>query len=602
MLQQRKSWDETQVAREKYRHLFENLADAAFVVDFATGLIVEVNGHGAALMGKSRQEIIGMHHAELFASAESMESMQEYFRCFEQSQVMHYNVDVLRKDGTVVPLAISASLLVMDGHRYVFEICRDTTEIKRAEKARYESQERFHQLSDASFEGVIIHEQRKVLDANRAFAELLGYNLSEIIGADAMTFIAPESHDIVLKNMTGYEGTYEFAYLRKDGTRFLGEVSVKTIHYQGRMARVAAVRDITARRQAENILRESEEKLRIMFESIMEGVIVCNSDRRIVQLNNAAIRLHGYQSQEELLGRSLLELVAEKGRAKMGKHIERALERGCVRNREYVSLRKGGIEFDSEVSIAQLGNPGKAAGFIAVARDITERKQLRETMHFYISQITRAQEEERKRIARELHDDTVQSLASLALEIESVSRHKDGLATDTIQQLGELADKARNIMKEVRRVSHKLRPDVLDQLGLLAALQLLTDELNAGSNVNARIELIGFERRLKPEAELVLFRIAQETLHNIAKHSQATDAVVRVEFSDTVKLSITDNGKGFELPKKLCNFAGKGKLGLVGMHERARLLGGDFKVESNPGKGTTVSIEIKGSELISDFR
>ncbi len=138
-----------------------------------------------------------------------------------------------------------------------------------------------------------------------------------------------------------------------------------------------------------------------------------------------------------------------------------------------------------------------------------------------------------------------------------------------------------------------MRPGGLDQVGLIPALELLTDELNKEGKVNAHIEVIGPEQRLSPEAELVLFRIAQEALRNVRRHSQATEAVVRVEFAlKKVKLDVTDNGSGFELPEVLGDFAGRGKLGLIGMHERARLLGGSFSVKSQPGRGTTVAVEM----------
>ena len=141
--------------------------------------------------------------------------------------------------------------------------------------------------------------------------------------------------------------------------------------------------------------------------------------------------------------------------------------------------------------------------------------------------------------------------------------------------------------------SHEPRPDVLDRLGLVSALELLTDELDSESGIKACTELVNSEKRLSPEAELVLFRIAQEALRNIRKHSQATEALVRIEFnSDKVKLTITDNGTGFELPEILGDLVGKGKLGLIGMKERVRLLDGTFSAESKPSQGTKVAVEI----------
>ncbi|MFC2001342.1 sensor histidine kinase, partial [Chloroflexota bacterium] len=222
------------------------------------------------------------------------------------------------------------------------------------------------------------------------------------------------------------------------------------------------------------------------------------------------------------------------------------------------------------------------------------RKRLRENMQFYISEVTKAQEEERRRIARELHDETVQSLASLVLDIEAMSKDESRLSKESILRLEQLKDKTRSIMKEVRRYSHELRPDILDKLGLIPALELLTAELNKERMIKAGIEVIGSEQRLSSEAELVLFRITQEAVRNVWRHSQAKEAVVRVEFKpNKVKLTVTDNGTGFKVPGELVQFASEGKLGLCGMQERIRLLGGRLSVESQSGKGTTITAEIE---------
>lgn len=254
---------------------------------------------------------------------------------------------------------------------------------------------------------------------------------------------------------------------------------------------------------------------------------------------------------------------------------------------------RDGTEFDAELSIALLRDEsGDPVGFIAVTRDITERKRLRENMQFYISEITRAQEE-RRRIARELHAETVQSLVSLSLDIESICKDKDELSEETTRRLEQLRDKTHSIMQAGRCFSHELRPDVLEKLGLMPALELLTDELNTGGKTKAQLEVTGDERRVSAEAELVLFRIAQEAVRNIWRHSQTTEAIVRVKFTpEKVKLSVTDNGMGFELPEVLSDLASEGKLGLIGMQERARLLDGSFLVESQMGKGTTVAVEV----------
>ena len=213
-------------------------------------------------------------------------------------------------------------------------------------------------------------------------------------------------------------------------------------------------------------------------------------------------------------------------------------------------------------------------------------------MQFYITQVTRAQEEERKRIAHELHDETTQALFNLLTDVDEISEEVQ-LPEKVVKRLQQLMDKIRSIMKGIQRLSHELRPGILDRFGLLPSIELLVREVKEGRHIDCRLKIVGSERRISSETELVLFRVTQEALRNIKKHSNATRTEVSVEFTkEKVKLSINDNGCGFELPDLISNFSRKGKFGLLGMYERTRLLNGQFSMQSEVGKGTTVSVEV----------
>ncbi|MBA7715522.1 Signal transduction histidine-protein kinase/phosphatase DegS [subsurface metagenome] len=148
----------------------------------------------------------------------------------------------------------------------------------------------------------------------------------------------------------------------------------------------------------------------------------------------------------------------------------------------------------------------------------------------------------------------------------------------------------------LRRFSHELRPGVIDHTGLVPALEILTEELSKEESVNSRLEIMGSERRLTPETELTLFRIAQEALHNVRRHSGATKAAIRLKFTRRkARLTVSDNGRGFEVPDVLSDFATESKLGLIGMQERARLLNSKFLIKSQVGRGTTIMVEVETS-------
>jgi len=217
---------------------------------------------------------------------------------------------------------------------------------------------------------------------------------------------------------------------------------------------------------------------------------------------------------------------------------------------------------------------------------------MQDNLRFYAQQTTRAQEEERKRIARELHDDTIQELVALSRQLDTF---RDGAEPPepTINRLDELQNRIDGIIRSIRRFSQDLRPSVLDDLGLVAALESIADDLIAQHGIATEVKVAGEQHRLLPEKELLLFRIAQEALRNVWRHAQATEVRITVEFGhDKIKIIVQDNGKGFELPMTLGDLAKAGKLGLAGMYERAQLLGGSLELQSTLGKGTTAIIEI----------
>jgi len=241
----------------------------------------------------------------------------------------------------------------------------------------------------------------------------------------------------------------------------------------------------------------------------------------------------------------------------------------------------------SDRDVAILTAIGRQAG-IAI-----ENAYLYENMRFYAHRITQAQENERRRIARELHDDTIQSLVALSRRLEALAISNSSLPETAIQCISELQEATGNVIKRVRRFSRDLRPSILDNLGLLPALEELTAELGRQSSFQAEFRVVGEERRLSSEVELTLFRIAQEALNNVRRHAQATKVVTTVELSSSaIKMIVQDNGKGFKPPALTEHPTAAGKLGLTGMHERARLLGGILEINSESGRGTKVIVNV----------
>jgi len=221
------------------------------------------------------------------------------------------------------------------------------------------------------------------------------------------------------------------------------------------------------------------------------------------------------------------------------------------------------------------------------AEKLEKERQIQENLHMYVRKVSQAQEDERKRIALELHDDTIQALVVVARELEDLTSGKTKLSAL------EIRNEVRKIIEGLRRFSQELRPSILDDLGLIPAVKWLASEMMKNYGIKVKTEITGNQRPLSPELELMVFRIAQEALSNARRHSHAANIVFKLIYNDNnINVIIQDDGKGFDLPDKLSDLTKKGKLGLVGIRERAELSGGTVKIDTKPGKGTTLTIDV----------
>jgi two-component system sensor histidine kinase DegS len=212
----------------------------------------------------------------------------------------------------------------------------------------------------------------------------------------------------------------------------------------------------------------------------------------------------------------------------------------------------------------------------------------------YTSRILESQENERKRIAQELHDDTIQTLLVIANRAQTMISLDKGVMKEIKENSEWIRDTTLQAVEDVRRISLDLRPSILDDLGLIPALRWLVDRMNKESDINAQIHVKGVKRKLASQVESDIYRCVQEALNNIKHHSQAKEAVVSLEFSEeNLKITIEDNGRGFSPPRRFKKLVAAGKYGLAGIQGRINHLDGTLKIRSSPGEGTTLLIETK---------
>lgn len=213
------------------------------------------------------------------------------------------------------------------------------------------------------------------------------------------------------------------------------------------------------------------------------------------------------------------------------------------------------------------------------------------SLHSYIGAITAGQEEERRRLARDLHDDTIQALIALKQRAQlAYLTIQDGPAAKSLEELETLTEQA---IEDLRRLIHALRPIYLEDLGLVAALEMLAHEIGQTNNLAIDFKLTGTERRLKPAVELALYRLAQEALSNVVHHAQASMVALNINYSNqSVCLEVSDNGMGFAVPKSPAEFAPNRHYGLLGMQERAELIGATLNIHSELDRGTSVTVDM----------
>ncbi|MFC2049925.1 PAS domain S-box protein [Chloroflexota bacterium] len=340
-------------------------------------------------------------------------------------------------------------------------------------------------------------------------------------------------------------------------------------------------------------LRTSQESYEELFTNASDAIWVHDIDGKIVIANKACEKVTGY-SPDELIGKNVSEIMPPDALS-IARDVKTKLMKGQSIDQRYDQrfIKKDGSEAIIELFTRLIRVDGKPVTFQNIARDVTEERRLRDNLRLQIHKTLMAQEEERRRIARDLHDDVAQSILLLSRRLDiliSGGTHKPPKAP--VSKLEDIQAIANEAYRSLQRYARDLRPSILDQMGLVAALNWLAEELGKELGIKTTVKADKLPP-LPSETELAMFRIAQEALNNVRRHAQASDINIKVKSdSNSVKMTITDNGKGFSTPRLTGDLAREGKLGVLGMEERARLIGGKIQIKSEPGKGTIVIAKV----------
>ncbi len=395
----------------------------------------------------------------------------------------------------------------------------------------------------------------------------------------------------VKKKITGdYDETYRI--IRPDGTvRWIQDRAFPIRDAKGKIYRIVGIADdITKRKEAWDFLYESEARKKAIMQTSLDGIITINHDGVIVEVNSAAEKMFAL-GQSKLVGEKILEIIPPsfKDWFHAGLMNSFAGAKGPTQGSriEMPALRGDGNRFSAEFTISAIMLNGEHPMFTLYIRDITQLQRAMSELRALPQRIIKAQEDERSRIAQELHDGINQSIASVKMRLSKVATPE--LKPSTREILHRCDDLLVRVLEENRRIAHNLRPVELDNLGLATACTNLCKQVHARSNIEFDCEMIPVTKRLQPELELNIFRILQEAINNIEKHAQAKQVKVRIRTrQNEIILKIQDDGCGFT-PRTVANKSSRRQgLGLTNMRERALSMGGNCEIKSSLKRGTVV--------------
>ena len=469
-------------------------------------------------------------------------------------------------------------------------------------------EKRYRAVVEQAAEGILIVDvsTKRVLDGNTAYQSLLGYSPEEMSYLTLYDLL-PYSREDTDKYVGGVldQNRYvsgEWRHRRKDGSLVDVEVSANMILDGGREAICMVVRDITERKRTEEVHRYHA----YLLENVNDAILATDEQMLLTAWNKAAEKMYGWRA-DEVLGNHIWQVVPLEITEDQREDALRELaETGRFRI-EVITYGKDGTPVYVEgVTVALRGEEGEITGYVNIRRDITERKRTENELHLLnqelaergrelhrmVRRIVAVQEEERRRVAYEVHDGFTQTAAAAYRALQTFAEHRRPESEEDREALEDAIALVRRTVEEARFVIANLRPTTLDDFGLATAIRMQIEELQTEGFEASYEETLG-EERLPSTLEVNLFRLAQEALSNVRKHAETDRLRVAIgRHEEVVRLEVRDWGRGFRT-SDVRGGAGPGEtVGLSSMRDRVVLLSGSLQIRSEPGIGTSVVAEI----------
>jgi PAS domain S-box-containing protein len=579
-------------SERRLRALFDS-AVVGIAFGAVDGTIFEGNEAFLRITGYSREDFLARRVNVRDITPPEQIAMTD--RALDEAQrgaIPPYEKEYIRKDGTRVPVLVNLGLFPGNTGEG-FAVVLDVTEKKRAERELADRQNRLQALFDNTQDSIMLFNQfGYFIDANPAACQLLGYTRDEICKLH-MYDMFPEDElarvvDIRHQVLSSGRSQGEVRRRRKDGS--VVEVEYRAVANITPGVHLTVLRDISPRKQAEQARNEAEVRLaahqfrlQALFDNSLDAIVMFDDQGRFLDLNPAACELYGW-AREELAGQPFAVVLAREEQETIREDLER-LKRDGRRSGVLRMQRRDRSTVEVEARAVSDIVPGV---HMAVLRDLRERRESERALRNLSGRLLRLQDEERRRLAREIHDSTAQGLAALSLGLGVIAKASQRLGVREQQALADAQVQVEQSARELRTISYLLHPPLLDEMGLASALRAYVDGFSNRSGVQVTLQVPEQDTRLPGETETALFRVVQECLTNIHRHSGSPTAQVRLLLdAESVVLEVSDQGSGLEIPTPGGLPVSDLGVGIVGMQERVRQLGGRLEFDSGR-TGTTV--------------
>ena len=577
------------LSEEKFATAFRASPHAMTITSLRDGRFIDINASFERQSGYSRDEVLGKTVVEVGIWADSADFASIMADTLKRAKVAGRQVRLRTKSGRTVYALYSVEVIDIDGEPCALAAGEDITDRLQIERALRESEAKFRLVADTVSAAIWLMQDDRFVYFNKEFEKIAGYSREEIISMSPWELVHPdfreEAYSRTRARLRGepISSRYQFAILSKSGEKRWLDFSAALTEFNGKPAILASAFDITAAKRAEQDLKEHAMYMDALISNTPLGIVIKDEHQRVRFCNAAFEQMFQYK-QGEIQGQSLDDIIAphDLDEAIL---LSSAVQDGGVVHTTARRRRKDGTLLDVELYGVKVISDDSFIGAFAIYQDITERKRSEEKLIALRNRLTRAQEEERARIARDLHDDAGQRLALLSIDLEQLKQASADLKSSLTHQLESLVRAASEITSDIHNVSRRLHPSQVELLGLRAALTNFCRDFAARNEMEIEFQDSGTQQKPSQDAALCLFRVAQEAVRNVQKHSGTRRALVQLdEISGSLRLRVSDQGTGFAADSTEYSEG----LGLLSMQERLHSLGGELFIHSRPGGGTCI--------------